>query len=320
MKGTQTRCACEHLTRDGAWDRPVLSGLEGLTNETVGACAAQLLDEPTLPERPALATALLGLRTSVPVRDRLRVAARGDTDPAVAAAALPSLRGTSDPEDVALLSVGLEKPDAAYATGAAVALAGNKAAAGALRKAASSHPDEGVRMAALRAFQETQSADWSTVVCTSMKEDPSADVRAAAIRLTVGTDNPAVLQCLRDRAFQLETDSVPRRALLDTLSHTNVPAAADVLCDVMGFWVRSYVTDKKAERESDQDIVWFQNQRDYPRTPECLQAAWKEGGYTCWGKAYLGGKLEDVGRGGHVPDCDGTGRGGGGNGPREISF
>jgi hypothetical protein len=151
-------------------------------------------------------------------------------------------------------------------------------------------------------------------------QDASADVRAAAIRLNVGTGNPAVIQCLRDRAFAVEVDNIPRMALLDVLAHTNDPAAADILCDAMAFWVKSYVKDKPVEDRSDLDIAWFQNQRDYERSPLCVARAYKAGGFTCHGKAYLGGKLLDLGGAGTVPDCDGTGKGRGPRAPREVSF
>lgn len=301
-KDAAASCLCEHLQRDGRWDPAVLVGLKGAKRDDRVACVATLLDDPAQPERVELTRALLNVKAPA-VRKRLVEAARADADPEVKAAAVPSMNATDDPAEIAVLTAGLTTGDAAWATNAVVALSGQKAATNELRTAATSHPDKAVRAAALPAFLATHADDVAAVACHAILEDEAGDVRAAAIRMVKSSRNDEVFACLRKRALTLEADPVVRLALLDTLKAAPHPEAAKTLCDAIPFWVRSYVKDSAVEEQSDLDITYFQNLRDYERSYECVEAAVKAGGYSCWGRAYLGARFRELGGKVNFPTC-----------------
>lgn len=299
-------CVCDHLVYDSAWDRAVLRGLRGGAREDRVGCAAALLDDPALADRPGLAAALVPLAAPT-VRARLAKAALSDRDAKVRAAAVPALAGTEDAAEIQALMEGLRGPDPAWAVAAAAVLAEVPSAAEALRVASVEAPDKAVRVAALSAWVLERPAGLGEGLCRAMNEDPAGDVRAAAIRLTRTTTDPAVLACLRTRSTTPEADPVVRKALLETLKAAPAPEAARILCDAVPYWVRTYVKDGPVDEQSDLDIFYFQNARDYDHSYACAQAALKLGGYSCWGRAYLGTRFRDYGGNTSWPACDGRG-------------
>lgn len=310
-------CTCDHLTFEGKWDAEVLTGLQGTTKDERAGCAGTLLDDTAQQDRTGLVTKLLSIKAPQ-VRARLAQAATSDADPAVKAAAVPVFSHTKDAGELKILTDGLSNPDPAWAAAAATVLSGRSEAADALRTAASSHPDSSVRIAALTSYAAVRAEDFPSVVCKAMMEDSAGDVRAAAIRIVKPSRNADVMACLRKRALTEEADPVVRLALLDTLKVAPDPAAADILCDAMPFWVKTYVKDAAVEAHSDLDIAYYQNERFYDDTYRCLEAAVKAGGYSCWGRAYLGASFREAGGKVSYPDC--SGKGGRKAASNEISF
>jgi hypothetical protein len=314
----KSNCLCEHPTYQGHWDAAILQGARKAKEDARAGCLATLLDDPAQTERPALATALLDVKVPA-VRARLVTAATSDADPAVQAAALPILTGTKDPAEVQLLAGGLATKPTGWVLSATRALAGQAAAAPALKSLATTHADPAVRAAALDAYRQDHTADFAEVVCAAMLKDADATVRTAAITMVKSSRDAAVLGCLRERAMTVEPDAGVRLALLQTLSRTGAPEAADILCDTVPFWVKTYVKDVAVAEKSPEDILYFQNDRDFERSYECAEKAYRAGGYSCWGKAYVGARFAEFGGKASYPKCGGGGAAASGGGG-EISF
>jgi len=320
MDELSTTCLCENLKFEGRWDASVLEGARKVKDDGRAACAAALLDDPAAPERAALATALLDLKIPT-VRARLVTAATSDADPAVAAAAVPVFTGTKDAAEVTLLAEGLGTKPVPWAVAASKVLASQPAAAPALRSVATTHADAGLRAAALDAYRQLKPEDFGQVVCDAMMKDADPGVRQAAVAMVKSTRDDAILGCLRDRAFTEEPDAQVRLTLLQTLAKAGAPKAADILCEVVPFWVRTYVKDTPVQEESVDDVLWYQNDRDFERSYACAESAYKAGGYSCWGRAYVASRFKEFGGKASFPRCPGApGTPGASGGGGEITF
>lgn len=310
-------CLCDRAVREGQWDAAIFEGLKGSTNDARVGCLSRLLDDPALPDRPGLVGALLGLRTPS-VRARLVEAAKSDRDPAVRAAAVVVLRDAKDAGELAWVIDAFPSAPADFAVSAATVLAGRPEAAGLLRDAARAHPDPRVRSAALQAYQPLKAPDFPELLCHAVNEAADAGVRQRAIEQVKSSRDPAVLACLRTRALTREEDPTVRLTLLRTLARNASPEAAAVLCDAIPFWVRSYVGETAVQPQSAEDIVYYQNDRDFERTYDCVKAAWKAGGYSVCGRAYVGAYLRQYGERVSFKACGGAGGSSGGG--HEITF
>lgn len=311
-------CLCDHLRYEGAWDAAVLEGARKAKDDSRAGCVATLLDDAAATDRPGLAKALLDVKIPA-VRARLVKAATTDADPLVQAAALPVLTGTKDAGEIKLLTDGLATQPTPWVLAAVKTLAGQVAAAPALKSVASTHSDAAVRAAALDAFHQAHTEDFPAVVCEVMMKDADPAVRGAAIRLTQSSRDATVLGCLRERATTEEPDAIVRLTLLQTLAKTAAPEAAAILCDAVPFWVRTYVKDAAVTEKSAEDILFYQNDRDFEQSYGCAEKAVKAGGYTCWGKAYVGARFQEFGGKAGFPRCGGGAPVGGGGGG-EINF
>ncbi len=317
-------CLCDHLTYEGAWDPAVLEGMRKAKDDGRAGCAARLLDDAALTDRAGLAAALLDVRVPS-VRARLVMAATTDADPTVQAAALPILTGTKDPAEVALLVDGLATHPNTWVIAAVRTLAGQAAATGALHTLATTHADPAVRAAALESFRQAHTPDFAATLCPAMLADPDPSVRSAAIAMTKSSRDPAVLACLRERTMTVEADPAVRLLLMQTLAKTAAPEAAAILCDAAPFWVRTYVSDKPVTEQSAEDILWYQNDRDFEQSYGCAEKAVKAGRYSCWGRAYVGARFREFGGKTSFPRCPGGGAGvgasgSGGGASNEINF
>ena len=56
------------------------------------------------------------------------------------------------------------------------------------------------------------------------------------------------------------------------------------------------------------DIVRAQNNRDWERSYACVAAAIRQGGYSCYGRNYLGHWMRDLGGKASTPLCPGMRR------------
>lgn len=303
-------CLCEHLTRDGTWDPAVFNGLANADDDHRVGCVADALDDPNLKDRAGLAKAMLKVKAPK-VHARLVTAANSDADPEVQAAALPALRGTRDPKEQEMLIAGLKR-GGAWGANAAMDLAGNPAATDALRDAVKT-ADAPTKAAALIAYRDLKQEDFPDVACGAMA-DADPGVRVAALHAVEAFRNPKIIGCLKDHMLTVEPDVNVRTALLEVLSKNAAPEAAQVLCDAIPFWVKSYVTDAAPTEKSDLDIIYYQNDRDYEKSLDCATAAFNKGGYTECGKAYLGARVNEFGGKVRYKACAATAPAGGGGG------
>lgn len=303
-------CLCERLEYDGRWDPAILGGLARATDAEKVGCVGTLLDTPASgvvpPERTELITALL----KIPVaRPRLVTAATSDPDPAVRAAAMSVYRDSKDSAELTQVQSWLTSdPDPAVRAAAAGALHGQPSAEAALRTAITTDTEPVVRAAALATYPSFQPADLAAVTCKVLLEDASPEVRVAALGSMRATRNAEQIACMRRLATTPEASPEVRAALLKTLGSSRAPEAADVLCHAIPSWVKAYVADT-APSEGD-DILKAQNDRDFQRSYECVQAAVKSSrGYTCAGRAYVGSFFRELGGKASVPTCGaGAGR------------
>ncbi|MSP54309.1 MAG: hypothetical protein EXR69_01680 [Myxococcales bacterium] len=303
-------CLCERLSRDGTWDPAVFNGLANANKDERVGCVAKLLDDPQLKDRPGAATAMLKVKAPA-VHARLVAAANGDADLDVQAAALPVLRGTKDPKEVQMLIDGLKR-GGVWGANAALNLAGNPVAKDALRGAVQTG-DARTKAAALNAYRDTRAEDWPEVACAAL-DDADPSVRAAAVRAVDATRSPTILACMASHLKKAEPDSAVRMALLETLSKDAAPEAAKALCDAIPFWVRTYVSDVAPSEKSVEDIVYYQNDRDYENSLACAQTAFNAGGYSACGKAYLGARVNEFGGKVRYTACKPAGEAAGGGG------
>lgn len=300
--GLDQDCLCERLTFDGRWDPSILGGLAHGEDAEKLACVGKLLDDPAAPDRVALVGAMLKIPA---VRPRLVTAAGSDADPDVRAAAIATFRATRDAAEAEAAVKWLESdPEPKIRAAAASALFGQKVADAALAKAAIEDKDATVRGAALAAWHVGKPENFAEVACKMLLTDPEPAARLAALGEMKATRDPALLTCLRTRTATEETSPEVRAALLRTLASSAAPEAAQTLCDAIPDWVRMYVKD--ASPAEGDDILKAQNDRDFEKSYECVQAAVrKAGGYTCAGRAYVGAFFRELGGKGPVPNCGG---------------
>ena len=198
----------------------------------------------------------------------------------------------------------LFRSDPGVRAAAAAALFGQPTADAALAEAVRKDADPKVRGAALVAWHVGKPANFAEVACAMLMEDPEPAARLAALTEMKATRDPALLACLKQRAMTEETSPEVRAALLRTLASSAAPEAAQVLCDAIPDWVRMYVKD--AAPEEGDDILKAQNDRDFEKSYDCVQAAVRKGGgYTCAGRAYVGAFFRELGGKGPVPSCGG---------------
>lgn len=315
-------CLCETLTRDGAWDLPVVRGMAKGEDDAHVGCAANLLDDPKLADRAGLVNVLVRIKVPM-VQARLKVAAKSDTDVAVRAAAMAVLRVDKDPEALALVMATLTDPNPTLRAAAATALAGVEAAKEGL-VAATKDESALVRGAALASLRSMKGFAFAEVACPALRADADPSVRAAAATAMKGTKDEAMLACLREHMLEREDDASVRAAMLATLQGTSAQPAADALCEAIPFWIHSYIGEEHPDREGPSDIIFAQNNRDFNVSYDCVQRALKAGGYkTCEQKFYINDWFHELGGKNAAPrpcGAKGAGGGGGGGGSREIVF
>ena len=292
-------CLCDHLTRDGTWDPAVFNGLARAKDDARVGCVATALDDVKLKDRAGMATAMMKI-DAPSVHARLVLAANSDSDPAVQAAALPALRGTTDPKELEMLITGLKR-GGLWGANAAYDLTGLAPATDALRDIIKTG-DAQTKTAALLAYRAAKTDDWGAVACAALN-DPDAAVRIGALAAVKATRNIEILGCMRDHLMAPEPDAAVRLALLQTLSSDAAPEAAKALCDAIPYWVKTYITDTAPQPKSVEDIVFYQNDRDFEQSLACTEAAFKAGGYTVCGKAYLGARVNEFGGNARYKDC-----------------
>lgn len=294
-------CLCERVKYDDRWDAAILKGVEGVKDDAKVGCLGSLLDDAAAPDRVELARALHKIPAPA-VRARLKKAATEDADAAVRAYAIALYAESKDPADVKMLTDGLaQNADPSWRASAATALSGRPEARELLEQTAKSDADPRVRASALAALKNTQGYAFAPLGCAALS-DPAPEVRTEAAALFRATTDAAAIACLREKMLAEEAHGGVRAALLKTLRGSPSPGAADILCEAEAFWITTYVKDEEVKAESDVDILFAQNDRDFDRSMECLEKAMKSArGWSCQGRAYasswryhLGGPRQDV--------------------------
>ena len=316
-------CICTWAQNDkGHWDEAILKGLTGSDRDDMVGCFVSVLDDPTAERSLELVVALSDTQAPSVAPKLMSIAKDSSRDSEIRARALGYFLGSTDAGVLADLGALLAGDgDATVRAAAADALVGQKGETeqAALLKAAKDDADGVVRAAALKAVKRAGGEGADQMVCDAMMNDESPAVRTAAVLSLKGTRREPIVSCLRDRALTEEEDDGVRAALLAVLKSSPTDAAADVLCDAIPFFVKTYVDEQHPTDMTGADIITAQNDRDWERSYDCVQKALRSrGAYTCKGSQYVGAWFRELGGEAYVPKCPGDEDLGGGGG--EVSF
>lgn len=305
-------CLCKGLydAETGAIGESALRGVASSRRDDLAECVLPALSDSrvTGEGRVSVVRGLGGMEARA-AYGALAELVKTDPEPVIRAEAAKALNPSA--KAVKVLVAALATDDAASVrTAAAMGLAGRKNAdaEAALRTALAKDPDGSTRAAAAAALGERPSAENTGAMCTALMNDDDEGVRASVVRAWEGTRRKRVLDCLDDRMGKLEESGPVRSAILETLVSSSSKQAADMLCNNMSSWVRMYIRDKVYLEVPGSDIVKAQNDRDYERSFECVRKALRKGGYSCYGKNYLGHWMREFGGSASTPLCPGMER------------
>jgi hypothetical protein len=298
-------CICEHIAHPQfGWDSAIATGLTGEQRDEPTACFASLVADPAQQNRMEAITALSRI-PSPAARGALAAiaAASGPTEQRVRA--IESVGAMEDFRDD-MLKVLADDGDETIRAAVATALggAGKSTPVISALKAATGDASGVVRGEALVALKRLTGSTADDALCEAMMKDDSADVRRAAVGAFQGTKRPSAIACLRERAMTFEEDASVRETMLKVLKSSPHDDAAAILCDAIPFWLRSYVVEDVPDKLPGTDIIKAQNDRDWQRSYECVQRAYQSrGGYSCYGKMYVGYWFNELGGSGSIPQC-----------------
>lgn len=313
-------CLCVGLYTPGetSHDRAIAKGLVNSGNDRMAECLGKAYDTPEFRD-PLDVVADMGALHATKGYDILGTWAKGE------GVTFPTgqLDGTASPEQIRAQAAGRLRPSDAHVevltsilandssaevrTAAAEALADRKqkGVVDALLVAVKSDADGGVRAAAMKGVAKRATSEVDEIICNAMLEDEDPRVRTAAIKVWQGTKRDRALACLRQRAFKEDDSGAVREALLKTLGASPSDEATDILCDMVGPWLRMYVTDKMAFDVTGGDVMKAQNDRDWERSFECAARAKNTPGLSCYARNYLGGWIRELGGSSSMPCCPG---------------
>jgi len=299
-------CICEQLPEEGGgWDAAIAEGLEGLKDDTIAQCFGALVKNPALSKRTEAVVAFSKM-AAPSTRSILAEIATQDGDIESRIRATEAIGGDHEQKD-ALMGL-LRHEDEGLRAAAASGLGGHKdrPIVDALIQVATEDASGKVRAAALVAVKQSGSSKAQDMVCKAMLEDDAPEVREAAVRSFKGTRRDSAVKCLREKALKEETSPEVRDALLAVLKSSPNDNAALVLCDAIPFWMRTYVKDDIPDKIPGTMIVKTQNDRDWERSYECFERAYRQSsGYSCFAKMHVGLWLREVGGKNYVPSCPG---------------
>lgn len=300
-------CVCENI-KDAAkgWDLAVASGLRGTDRDELAGCFTPLVEDANLPNRMEAVVAL-GMIPAPSARATLaKVAAEPGAATDARSAAISAIGGDPKHTDT-LLSILADDADAAVRAAAAKGLHGVKddKVVAAMGTALASDTDGSVRGEALLGLKKAGAEGVDDLICKAMMEDESPEVRKRAISAYRGTKRKEAIACLRERALTLEEDPAVRGTLLTAIKSSPKKDAKKILCDAIPFWVRSYMQEELPPKIPNADIIKAQNDRDWDKSYECIGKAMRAGGYSCFGKLYVGHWYREVGGTAYLPNCPG---------------
>jgi len=303
-------CAAVYNAEEGTFDKDVIKGLAGSRRDDLSACLAGGLEDARITgtDRAVLVRGL-GAIDAPAAYAQIAALVLSDDDPETRAMAAGAVR----PSEAAIptLLTALQEDDAAVVRAAAAeALTGRKQGdvVAAVTNAAADDLDGAVRGAALKAVAARKESTTDAMICAAMMDDADERVRVAAIEAWHGTKRKRALDCLDRRMKAPEDSGAVRVAVLEALKASPSKFAAQMLCDNVGPWVRLHIRDKIAYDIPGADIMRAQNDRDYERSLECVTRALRAGGYSCYGRNYLGHWARDVGGQAPTPHCPGMRR------------
>jgi HEAT repeat protein len=295
-------CLCPKVKheKDG-WDEAIVKGIRKTKRDELASCFGELVKDPQLPRRAEAVDYMLSMKAKA-AREALSAVAQGPGEAKVRAAAVGGIVNQDEYKSVLLKLA--EDPEGAVRAAAALGLAEFKddAAVVALWQKMAREDSEGAaRGAALAALKQAGVPEAEQLLCSAMLEDKAPEVRAHAVGALRGTKSESAIDCLRKLALKNEESGAVREQLLATLKSSPNQKAADVLCDAMPFWVRTYITDFH-ENLQGVDIIKAHNDRDFERSFECIGKA-RGSASTCYAKRYTGWWFNEVGGKSAVPDC-----------------
>ena len=300
-------CVCENIKdQTKGWDLAVASGLRGTDRDDLAGCFTPLVEDPNLPNRMEAVVAL-GMIPAPSARATLgKVAAEVGADAETRSVAISAIGGDPKHTDT-LLGILAGDADATVRAAAAKALHGVKddKVVSALAAALAGDAEGAVRGEALLGLKKVGADGIDELICKAMMEDESGEVRKRAISAYRGTKRKEAIACLRERALTLEEDPAVRSALLSAIKSSPKKAAKQILCDAIPFWVRSYMKEELPPKIPSADIIKAQNDRDWDQSYACIGKAMRAGGYSCFGKLYVGHWYREVGGTAYLPNCPG---------------
>ncbi len=287
-------------------DAAVARGLASSGRDDLAECLAPALDDPAITgaDRAAVVASLGGLEAAgaySAIEGLLK-----DPDPAVRANAAAALRPSKGAVE-ALIDALATDSDPTVRAAAARALEGKRSdnVVSALVRAVREDTDGSVRGDALTSAVASKAPSANDLVCRAMMEDTDERVRLAAVKVFHGTKSRAALKCLDKRMATEEESGAVRQALLDAVKASPSDDAAEMLCRHIHPWARLYIKDKVAPDIEGHNIARAQNDRDWERSYECVQAALNKGGLSCYARNYLGKWMNELGGKASTPWCPG---------------
>jgi len=309
------QCVCDFAIDEetGAWDESILKGLANSGRSDMAECFLPAMSDPRVENRAELITALVNTGASVMV-EHMETIINDDNETAeMRAEVVASLGLCETPERKEMMTRLMLESDAPQVR-ASIAerfICDESEEHIATMVGVATNDTEGsVRAAAFKSLDRLDGTGSVDLLCDAMMNDESPEARRTAIELFRAPRNSRKGEretaCLRRRALSEEESPSVREALLDSLGSSPRQDAADVLCEAIPFWVASYVEDTHPDRMVGTNIIFAQNERDYPNTPSCLRQAYAQRGrYTCKGTQYVAAWAREVGQSVSVPDCDG---------------
>jgi len=308
---SSTECTCEYAwsPEKHTWDEAILEGLQSTERDDLVQCFLPALDDPAIEDKKGLIAAL-GRTRGESVLPKLKgIVANSGEDVEVRTTALKGLGGTKDAEAVEIMVKLLTSDDdEAIRAAAASALVGqvDQPVVDALVGAVTEDDSGVVRAAALKTVRGLNLPESDEMICRAMLEDESPEVRSQAILNYKGTKRDEAVACLRKKAFQVEEDPGVRASLMTVLKSSPNQGSADILCDAIPHYMKSYIEDSSPEKVTGADICQAQNDRDWERSYECFEKALRHrGAWSCKGQQYVAAWFREVGGKPYVPRCKG---------------
>jgi len=301
-------CICSHMADElKDWDIAVAKGIKTTKRDDLAQCLVDLVKNPALKKRVEAIQVMRSMSAPV-ARDALAdIATDSKSDTESRMAALKAIGGDKKYTD-RLLQLAADESDTTVRAQAVTGLGGmkDKPVIAQLRKSVTEDAAGEVRGAALAALKTSGVSDATEMICKAMMDDESAIVRAQAVGSFKGTKRTKALRCLRKRALALEEDASVREKILTVLKSSPKDEAANILCDAIPFWARSYLVKGGTDKIPGTDIIAAQNTRDFERSYECVQKAVRSSrGYSCYARAYTSHWFRELGGTAHVPRCPG---------------